>query len=62
MLSLGSFERYSAECANRGPADAAMHRDLERTAGYARALLEEALIRVAQAEGMALPASVTMPL
>jgi MerR family transcriptional regulator, light-induced transcriptional regulator len=62
VLSLGSFERYSAECANRGPADAAMHRDLERTAGYARALLEEALIRVAQAEGMALPASVTMPL
>jgi len=62
VLSLGSFERYSAECANRGPADQAMHRDLERTAGHARALLEQALIRVAQAEGMALPASATLPL
>ena len=39
------------------PADAAIHRDLELTAGRARALLEEALIRVARAEGMPLPAS-----
>lgn len=59
VISLGSFERYSAECANRGPADAAIHRDLELTAGRARALLEEALIRVARAEGMPLPASAT---
>jgi hypothetical protein len=58
VISLGSFERYSAECANRGPADAAIHRDLELTAGRARAALEEALIRVARAEGMSLPASV----
>ena len=57
VLSLGSFERYSAECANAGPADAAIHRDLQHTAGQARALLEAALIRVARAEGMALPAS-----
>ena len=60
VLSLGSFERYSAECANRGPADAAIHRELLHTAGQARALLEEALIRVARAEGMPLPASATM--
>lgn len=60
VMSLGSFERYSAECANRGPADAAIHRDLEQTAGRARALLEEALIRVARAEGMSLPASVSI--
>lgn len=59
VMSLGSFERYSAECANRGPADAAIHRDLEHTAGQARALLEEALIRVARAEGMSLPPSAT---
>jgi DNA-binding transcriptional MerR regulator len=55
VLSLGSFERYSAECANRGPEDAALHRDLERTAGYARAMFEEALVRVAVAEGVPIP-------
>ena len=55
VLSLGSFERYSAECANRGPEDAALHRDLERTAGYARAMFEEALVRVALAEGFPIP-------
>ena len=44
ILSLGSFERYSAECANRGPEDTALHRDLERTAGYARAMFDEALV------------------
>jgi hypothetical protein len=59
IMSLGSFERYSAECANRGPTDEAIHRNLERTAGQARALLEEALVRVAQAEGMPLPPNVT---
>jgi hypothetical protein len=57
LLSLGSFERYSAECANAGPADAALHRDLQHTAGQARVLLEDALVRVARAEGMPLPAS-----
>lgn len=60
VLNLGSFERYSAECANRGPADAAIHRELQHTAGQARALLEEALIRVARAEGLSLPASATL--
>ncbi len=53
VLSLGSFERYSAACANRGPEDAALHRDLERTAGHARAIIEEALARVIAAEGLA---------
>ncbi len=52
VLSLGSFERYSAECANRTPSDAALHRDLQHTAGHARALLEAALMRVAVAEGL----------
>jgi DNA-binding NarL/FixJ family response regulator len=55
LLSLGTFERYSAECENRSPADAALHRYLERVAGSARALFEDALVRVAQAEGLALP-------
>ncbi len=55
LLSLGAFERYSAECENRSPADAEVHRYLARVSGNARALFEEALVRVAQAEGIALP-------
>jgi len=55
LLSLGSFERYSAECANRSPADAVLHRYLQRVAGSARVLFEDALVRVARAEGLALP-------
>jgi DNA-binding transcriptional MerR regulator len=55
VLSLGSFERYSAECANRGPDDARLHRDLERTAGHARAMIEAALARVLAAEGITVP-------
>ncbi len=55
LLSLGAFERYSAECENRSPADAELHRYLGRVAGNARALLEAALLRVAQAEGITLP-------
>lgn len=55
LLSLRAFERYSAECENRSPADAELHRHLGRVAGSARALFEEALVRVAQAEGIPLP-------
>jgi len=55
VLTLGTFERYSAECASRSPADAALHRHLQRVAGSARALFEDALVRVARAEGLALP-------
>ncbi len=55
LLSLGAFERYSAECANRSPADAILHRHLERVAGSARALFEDALVRIARAEGLPLP-------
>lgn len=57
LRSLGSFEQYSAECENRGPNDAALHRDLRQTAGHARVLLEEALMRVALAEGLPVPAA-----
>lgn len=55
LASLGAFERYSAECANRSPADAALHRYLERVAGSARVLFEDALVRIARAEGLSLP-------
>jgi len=56
LLSLGSFEKYSADCANRDSKDAALHRDLQWTTGHARVALEDALIRLAQAEGIDLPA------
>ena len=55
LLSLGTFERYSAECANRSPSDAALHRYLQRVAGSARVLFEDALVCVARADGLALP-------
>lgn len=55
LRSLGAFERYSAECEQRSPADAALHRYLERVAGTARTLFEEALARLARAEGLTLP-------
>ena len=55
LMQLSAFEHYSAECAARTPADAALHAYLTDVAGTARALFETALERVAQAEGMALP-------
>ncbi len=56
LVHLGNFETYSAECESRSPADAALHHYLKEVAGNARALLEEALVRVVQAEGISLPA------
>ena len=55
VLQLGAFETYSAECESRSPPDAALHAHLARVAGHARALLEAALVRVAEAEAIALP-------
>ncbi len=58
VLSLGSFERYSAECANRGPDDALLHRELEQAAARAREIIEGALLKVALAEGLPVPPAV----
>ncbi|MDP3204677.1 MAG: hypothetical protein Q8M80_11480, partial [Hydrogenophaga sp.] len=55
LMQIGSFERYSASCASRSPADAELHLHLQRVAGAARMLFEAALERVATAEGLALP-------
>ena len=52
---LGQFEAYSADCESRHPADVALHAYLYRVAGHARALMEEALATVAQAEGVTVP-------
>ena len=49
---LTAFEIYSASCENRDDQDAALHRYLHQTTARARALIEEALERVAIAEGI----------
>ena len=55
LTMLASFERYSLQCQNRNPADAALHEDLARSAGHARVMMEQALERLAYAEGLPLP-------
>lgn len=52
LQMLTSFERYSAQCENCNIDDAALHRDLHHTAAQARSALEQALVRVAQFEGI----------
>ncbi len=52
VADLGAFELYSAGCENRNEEDAALHRYLHVTTARARALIEEALARVAEAEGL----------
>ena len=55
LMQLAGFEAYSAACASRGPADAALHAHLHQVAGRARVLFESALERVARHEGLSLP-------
>ena len=52
VLSLSAFERYSADCESNNPQDAALHHYLYRSAAQARALFEDAMERVAEAEGI----------
>ncbi len=49
---LSAFEVYSAQCTHRNEDDAALHAYLHQTTARARALMEEALERVAKAEGL----------
>ena len=49
---LTAFEIYSANCASRNDEDAALHRYLHQTTAQARALIERALERVAEADGL----------
>jgi MerR family transcriptional regulator, light-induced transcriptional regulator len=55
LVQLAHFERYSAECENRSPADAALHAYLGQVTADARARFEAALERVALHEGLLLP-------
>ena len=55
LQMVGSFERYSAQCANRNPEDARLHTQLELAAGQARVVLENAMVALAIADGLPLP-------
>lgn len=55
VSQLAGFERYSAACLARNPADAALHQRLTSLAGAARTQFEQALADVAAAEGLVLP-------
>ncbi len=52
VADLAAFEVYSANCASRDEEDRALHEYLHRVSGHARATMEEALERVARAEGI----------
>ncbi len=52
VSDLSAFEVYSDRCANRDDEDAALHRYLHRTTAEARALVESALQKLADAEGL----------
>lgn len=52
VTSLVAFEKYSSECANLYPHDAEIHALLHTTTAAARALLETALAKVMEAEGI----------
>jgi DNA-binding transcriptional MerR regulator len=55
LLMVGSFERYSAQCASRNADDAQLHRELQHASGHARAILETAMECLARAEGLPMP-------
>lgn len=52
-LRLREFERYSQQCRDESPADAALHRDLSAGAAEAAAILEALLGRLCAQEGIA---------
>lgn len=50
--SMAAFEAYSRECENKNTEDAQIHSYLHETAGRSRAMLETALQKVAEFEGI----------
>jgi len=54
LLSLHAFEQYSQECEDTSPEDADLHRWLWEHTARARAIFEDAIERVAAAEGISL--------
>lgn len=57
LVQLSHFEAYSAECAHRNAADAALHAYLGTVAAASRSRFEAALEHVALHEGLMLPAT-----
>lgn len=54
LFALRAFEDYSASCENRNPTDAALHHYLWATTAEARSNFEDAILRVAESEGISL--------
>ncbi len=52
VRNLSAFEQYSRQCQNSNAEDAALHAYLHVTTANARALMEDALIRAAEADGI----------
>ena len=52
IINLDSFELYSLECENSNADDAALHAYLHQATAKARSIMEEALKRVAETEGL----------
>lgn len=52
VRGLAAFERYSASCAHRNARDAHLHREMQRFTSTARAMMEEALARMASEDGL----------
>ena len=52
VIGLSNFEDYSAECVSKSPDDAELHAYLQSTTAKCRASMEEALEKVAIAEGI----------
>lgn len=52
IIKLVQFELYSSECINRYEKDAELHAMLGNMAGHARAILEQALSKVVEAENL----------
>ena len=50
IVELHDFEKYSEQCEQTKPQDAAIHNMLRRTAAVSRSLFEDALIELAEAE------------
>ena len=52
IQSLVAFERYSRECENRNEEDALLHAYLHSTTAEARCMMERALLRIVEIEGL----------
>ncbi len=54
LMDITAFEKYSNECVDTDPAEKALHQRLASISAEARGLLEDALVAVASADGIAL--------